>query len=205
MMKHETPIQERDLHPDPIVEFGRWFQLARDSGLATPETMTLATSTRDGRPSARIVLLKGFDARGFMFFTHYESRKGLELRENPLAALVFHWSSLKRQVRIEGRVQRTSTEESQQYFDTRPFESRLAAWASQQSEEIPGRQVLEDRVAELRARYPGGEVPVPPFWGGFRVAPDRMEFWADRMNRLHDRFCYRRQATGGWKVVRLSP
>ncbi len=206
MIQPETPIQESDLHPDPILEFGKWFQLARDSGLATPDAMTLATAAKDGRPSARIVLLKDFDARGFVFYTHYGSRKGLELQANPWAALVFHWDPLKRQVRIEGRVQKAPRAESQQYFNLRPFESRLAAWASQQSDEIPGRQVLEDRVTELRTEYPGDEeVPVPPFWGGYRVVPDRMEFWASRPNRLHDRFCYSRAETGGWRIVRLSP
>ena len=165
--------------------------------------MTLATATTDGVPSARIVLLKTFDSRGFVFFTNYESRKGSELRHNPRAALVFHWPKLERQVRIEGRVEQTSRDESQAYFDTRPRGSRIAAWASAQSERIESREALEQSAREIEERFGADAIPVPPFWGGYRVVPSRIEFWMGRANRLHDRFVYERD--GAWKQSRLAP
>ena len=167
--------------------------------------MTLATATPDGRPSARMVLLKGVDARGFAFFTNYESRKGAELAANPRAALVFFWVQLERQVRVEGRVERLSAEESDAYFASRPEGSQLGAWASQQSAVLPDRGPLEARYEELRAQYEGQEVPRPTFWGGFRVVPETVEFWQGRVNRLHDRLRYRRQDDGSWVIERLSP
>lgn len=190
--------------PDPIALFREWYQAAERAGIFMPEAMTLATATPDGRPSARTVLLKGFDARGFVFFTNYGSRKARELTENPRAALCFHWAVLERQVRIEGTVTRTTVEESEAYFRTRPRGSRIGAWASRQSEELDSRETLEARVRELDAKYPGENVPLPEFWGGFRVAPERIEFWQGRLNRLHDRLLYTRQADG-WQIRRLYP
>jgi pyridoxamine 5'-phosphate oxidase len=166
--------------------------------------MILATAAGDGRPSARAVLLKGVDERGFVFFTNYESRKGRELVENPRAALVFLWDALGRQVRVEGAVERTARAESEAYFSTRPLGSRLGAWASRQSEPLAGREELERRVEELAARHGAGEVPLPPSWGGLRLAPDAIEFWQHRDDRLHDRFLYRREG-GAWRILRLSP
>ncbi len=166
--------------------------------------MTLATVAADGRPSARMVLLKGFDQRGFVFYTNYGSRKAGELNANAAAALVFWWPPLERQVRVEGRAERISREESEAYFRTRPLGSKLGAWASAQSEVIPGREVLEERLEQLMARYASDEVPLPPFWGGYRLLPETVEFWQHRENRLHDRLRYRRDGAA-WVVERLSP
>ncbi|MDA0749029.1 MAG: pyridoxamine 5'-phosphate oxidase [bacterium] len=199
------PVRQCDLEPEPMAEFGKWFEKAKGTGIIRAEAMTLATATADGRPSARIVLLKGFDERGMMFYTNYKSRKAQELEGNPHASLVFFWDAIRRQVRVEGRVERVSVEESKVYFDSRPFESRLEAWASPQSEPIDDRSVLEDRMRELAVKFANGEVPLPPFWGGFRVVPHRAEFWVNRASRVHDRFCYLRQEEGGWKIVRLAP
>jgi pyridoxamine 5'-phosphate oxidase len=197
-------LVEGDLDPDPLVQFGRWFQEAVDAGLLEPEAMTLATATPDGRPSARMVLLRGFDKRGFVFYTNYASRKGAELAANPRAALVFWWGELERQVRIEGRVERTSRQESEAYFRSRPEGSRLSAAASPQSRVVADRAELEERVARLAASHPGGTVPLPDTWGGYRLAHETLEFWQGRPNRLHDRLRYRR-AAGGWRVERLAP
>ena len=193
------------LDPNPFVEFGKWFQAAQESGLATPEAMTLATASPSGMPSARIVLLKRFDETGFVFFTNYESRKAREISANSRVALVCYWETLTRQVRIEGQAYKTTRQESHRYFCTRPLESRLAAWASQQSTPLADKSMLEIRMAELRIKYASGDVPLPPAWGGYRVVPERIEFWINKPGRLHDRFCYVRQPGGTWLVIQLMP
>ncbi|MBX6315041.1 MAG: pyridoxamine 5'-phosphate oxidase [Isosphaeraceae bacterium] len=198
-------LVESDLDPDPIRQFRAWFDAAVTAGLLDPNAMTLATATPDGQPSARIVLLKGCDERGFAFFTNYESRKGRELEANPRAALVFFWAELERQVRIEGRVERVSDEESDAYFLSRPLGAQLGAWISSQSETVPGREVLERRYEELLERVAEGAIGRPPHWGGYRVVPDAIEFWQGRPNRLHDRLRYRRGPEGAWIIERLAP
>ena len=197
-------LSEADVDADPVVQFGRWFEQAEQGGLLEPHAMTLATATPDGRPSARMVLLRGFDQRGFCFYTNYQSRKGDELAANPLAALVFWWDKLERQVRVEGRVERTSRAESEAYFSSRPPGSQLSAAASPQSRVIDGRATLERRVTELATGQRDGQVPLPEFWGGYRLAHEVVEFWQGRPNRLHDRLRYRR-AGSGWKLERLAP
>jgi pyridoxamine 5'-phosphate oxidase len=197
-------LREHDLDPDPIAQFRAWFADAESAGIDLPEAMTLSTATLGGAPSARTVLLKGVDAGGLVFYTNYRSRKARELAENPRAALLFHWQALGRQVRIEGAVERISPEESEAYFRTRPLGSRLGAWASPQSEPIESRAILEARLAEVAAEYEGGDVPRPPFWGGYRLEPDSLELWQHRQNRLHDRLRYVRGAEG-WTVERLAP
>jgi pyridoxamine 5'-phosphate oxidase len=197
-------LSEDAVDPDPFKQFAAWFADAGTAGEVLPEAMTLATATRDGRPSARMVLLKGFDAQGFGFFTNYESGKGRELAENPRAALVLYWSKLGRQVRISGDVVKQTSEESATYFHSRPALSQLSASVSQQSAVIPNRAVLEEGMAELAARYQGTQVPLPPTWGGYRVRPTTIEFWVHRDNRLHDRIRYTR-TTPGWRIERLSP
>ncbi|MBS1868923.1 MAG: pyridoxamine 5'-phosphate oxidase [Actinobacteria bacterium] len=198
-------LHEHDLLPDPIALVRRWFAEAEAFGLEQHDAMTLATATPDGRPSARAVLLKGIDQRGFAFFTNYESRKARELDANPHAALVLLWIPLQRQVRVGGRVERLGGEESDAYFATRPRGSQLGAWASEQSRPLPDRGELERRFAALDERYAGGVVPRPPHWGGYRVEPDEIELWQGRANRLHDRFRYTRGADGAWQHVRLAP
>jgi pyridoxamine 5'-phosphate oxidase len=205
-------LRRRDLEADPIAQFNKWFEQARSAcarvagaQLVDPTAMTLATADKQGRPSARIVLLKGVDERGFIFFTNYESRKGQELSENPHASLVFYWPDLERQVCIAGEVSRLSRAESEAYFKTRPKGSRLAAWASTQSEVIPDRAWLEEKCKKLEAQYPGEEILMPPYWGGYVVAPTRIEFWQGRPNRLHDRFRYTRLPDKGWRLERLAP
>ena len=200
-----TGLSETDLLADPIAQFKAWFADVLEKDLHDPTAMTLATADRDGRPSARIVLLKGCDERGFVFYTNYRSRKGRELEENPHAALVFYWPDFDRQVRVEGTVERTAAEESEAYFRSRPLGSRLGAWASAQSEVIAGRDELEGRLRDLEERYAEGEVPLPGFWGGFRLRPEAVEFWQGRPSRLHDRLRYARLPGGGWKIERLSP
>jgi pyridoxamine 5'-phosphate oxidase len=197
-------LDKADLDPDPIVQFHGWFEKVVDADLHEPNAMTLATATRDGRPSARVVLLKGYDERGFVFYTNYEGRKAGELEANPTCALLFYWGALERQVRIEGRASRLSGEESDAYFSSRPRGSRLGAWASQQSLPVEDRSVLEQRVRELEAEYEGREIPRPPFWGGYRVEPEVIEFWQGRESRLHDRLVYHRYR-GGWEIERLQP
>jgi pyridoxamine 5'-phosphate oxidase len=197
-------MEASDLDPDPLRQFHVWFEAARDAGIEVPEAMALATSTPDGRPSARMVLLKGADDRGFAFFTNRESRKGGELAANPHAALLFHWRPLGRQVRIEGRVEPISDEESETYFDTRPLPSRIAAWASPQSRPLTDRAELERLYAETAARFPDAHVPLPPHWGGYRVVPDTYEFWQHGDDRLHDRLRYERHGDG-WRRFRLAP
>jgi pyridoxamine 5'-phosphate oxidase len=198
-------LSEGDMDADPLRQFEKWFEQALAANLAEPNAMTLATATPDGQPSARVVLLKAFDAAGFTFFTNHDSRKGQELTANPRAALLFFWSQLQRQVRIEGTVERVSEAESDAYFRSRPLGSRLGAWASQQSEVIAGRDVLEERMRELAQRFPDGEVPRPPHWGGFRVYPLTIEFWQGRPDRLHDRLRYQRVQPAGWRLERLAP
>jgi pyridoxamine 5'-phosphate oxidase len=199
------PLNEADVDPDPIRQFATWFDEAAAAGLYQPEAMTLATVSPDGQPSARVVLLRGFDGRGFTFFTNYDSRKALDLAVNPRAALVLFWAELHRQVRIEGGVALVSPEESDAYFRTRPRGSQLSAWASPQSAVVDDRGVLERQVEDVTRRYEGKPVPRPPRWGGYRVVPDTIEFWQGRENRLHDRLCYRRRADGTWQIVRLAP
>jgi len=221
-------LRREDLSPDPLEQFRKWFDQAagaRASGrvrsffvkmyksvvmgersaLIDVNAMTLATADKEGRPSARIVLLKGIDARGFIFFTNYSSRKGQELAENPNAALVFYWADQERQVTIAGAVSKVPAAESEAYFRTRPRGSRLAAWASNQSETLENREVLEKKWHELETKYPGADVPMPPYWGGYVLAPTRLEFWQGRPSRLHDRFRYTKQADAGWRLERLSP
>ena len=197
-------LVEGEVDPDPIAQFRAWFEAASAASVPEPNAMTLATATPDGRPSARVVLLKGFDERGFCFFTNYESRKARELEANPLASLVFFWPALERQVRVEGRAGRVSASESDHYFSMRPVGARLGAWASRQSEVVADRATLEAALAEVERRYPDGDVPCPPHWGGYRLVPDEFEFWQGRPNRVHDRLRYRRSAVG-WTVDRLSP
>ena len=198
-------LRETDAAPDPIEQFRRWFEEALAAGLHEPNAMTLATATSDGRPAARVVLLKGFEERGFVFYTNYEGRKGRELEENPYCALVFYWGELERQVRIEGRASRISGEESDAYYRSRPLGSRLGAWVSEQSRPVGDRATLEERLRELEDEYEGREVPRPPFWGGYRVVPEEIEFWQGRENRLHDRLLYSRQSDEGWSMARLQP
>ncbi len=196
---------ESQIDPDPIKQFAKWYTDAEAAGLKLPNAMTLATATKDGEPSARMVLLKGFDTEGFVFFTNYESRKGREMDENPRAALVFYWSEFDRQVRITGSIERVSRTESESYFHTRPVDSQLSAWASNQSHVISSREVLEEKMRELMMQYEGGDVPLPPHWGGYRLAPASIEFWQNRLSRLHDRLRYALQQNGEWLVERLSP
>lgn len=198
-------LSETDVDPDPTRQFEQWFAEAQAAAVFEPTAMTLATVTLDRRPSARMVLLKGLDQGGFVFYTDYRSRKGLELEANPHAALVFYWSEIERQIRVTGSVYRISREESEAYFRSRPLGSRLGAWSSYQSAVIPNRATLEERLREMADRYGDGDVPLPPYWGGYRVTPDEVEFWQGRPNRLHDRVRYTRQAHGGWRIERLSP
>ena len=201
-----TGLTKADIDADPIKQFQAWFQQALDADVIEPNAMTLATATPEGKPTARIVLLKGVDARGFVFYTNYESQKGQQLITNPYAALVFLWKKLERQVRIEGKVEQLSTAESAKYFQSRPKASQLGAWASAQSRVIPNRQVLEQKLIELQEQYSDDvTVPLPEHWGGFRIIPNRIEFWQGRPSRLHDRLVYDLQDDASWSIDRLAP
>ena len=199
-----APLREQDMDSDPLTQFEAWFDAAREAGIEHPEEMAVASAGADGAPSVRMVLCKGFDRDGFVFFTNYDSRKGAELAANPRAALLFYWSPLGRQVRIEGPVQRASRERTEQYVRSRPRPSQLGALASPQSQVIASRGWLEDRVEEMADHYAGSELPVPDRWGGFVVEPERYEFWQHREDRLHDRMLYTRAAVG-WTIERLAP
>ena len=196
-------LSETDVAASPFEQFSRWMDDALNADIIDPNAMTLSTVGPDGRPSARVVLLKYFGEGGFAFFTNYESKKGTDLDANPFTVLHFFWPQLDRQVAVYGRVEKTSREESEKYFNSRPVDSRLGAWASSQSRVIESRDVLEQRFEEFRERF-GDDVPLPPFWGGFRLTPDRFEFWQGRQNRLHDRIIYE-LVDGVWKISRLSP
>src|SRR5919205_710281 len=195
-------LDEKTIDRDPIKQFQTWLNDAFEAGLPLPEAMTLATATPDGKPSARMVLLKQVDQSGFVFYTNYNSAKAAQLDANPYAALVFYWAKLDRQVRIEGSVSKTSREESQQYFATRPRESQIGAWASEQSEVIASRAVLEQRAEELEKKYGDREIDCPEHWGGYRLKPERIEFWKSRIGRLHDRILYQREGDA-WSITRL--
>jgi pyridoxamine 5'-phosphate oxidase len=201
----QAGLNAAELDRDPLRQFQKWFEQALKGGIREPNAMVLATVDPKGQPSVRIVLLKGVDDRGFTFFTNYESRKGLELASNPRAALNFPWVDLERQVNIIGAVTRVSAPESEAYFKSRPRGSRLGAWASRQSQVIAERSLLDGRMKELESKYPDEHIPLPPWWGGYRLNPIEIEFWQGRPNRLHDRFRYLKQANGLWEVDRLSP
>lgn len=203
-MDDEAELRRADLASDPLEQFRNWYAEA-SAALDVPEAMALATATPDGAPSVRMVLLKGFDELGLVFYSHYTSRKGRELGTNPQAALLFHWRPLGRQVRIEGRVEHVSAEESDAYFATRPRDAQVGALASRQSDPLASRTELYDRLAELERELGGGEVPRPPTWGGFLLAPAAWEFWQHRDSRLHDRFRYERERSGKWRIERLFP
>ena len=197
-------LRRADLDPDPIKQFQSWFAAAIKAGISDANAMTLATCV-DNKPSARVVLLKDFDEGGFVFFTNYSSDKGRQLEKNPNAALVMYWMEVERQIRIEGKVEKTSREESEEYFHTRPFGAQLGAWTSHQSAVIDARRVLDARLEEMKQRFAEGQIPLPPHWGGFRLKPDQMEFWQGRPDRLHDRFRYTLQSSGSWSINRLAP
>ncbi|CAN5637467.1 pyridoxamine 5'-phosphate oxidase [soil metagenome] len=206
-LRHEyrhASLDESDVHPDPLEQFRRWFEEAVNATLHEPNAMTIATATPDGRPSARVVLMKSFDERGLVFHTNYEGRKGQEIEANPYCALLFYWGELERQVRVEGYVARIPEEESDAYFSSRPRGGHIGAWASEQSRPIESRGALEERVRAVETEYEGREVPRPPFWGGYRVEPESIEFWQGRENRLHDRLLYTRR-DGAWEIQRLQP
>jgi len=197
-------LSESDVHANPVVQFSQWWDEALKSDIVEVNAMTLSTITAAGRPSARIVLLKGYDEKGFVFYTNYESDKGQQLDANPYASLVFFWKELERQVRIEGKCERVSLEESDEYYNSRPLGSKLGAWASPQSKVIEGRENLDKNAAALLEQYASGEIPRPSHWGGYRVVTETIEFWQGRSNRLHDRIKYSHQ-DGAWRIERLAP
>jgi pyridoxamine 5'-phosphate oxidase len=205
MPDYGKPLREQDLDPNPLRQFPIWFDQARAAGMRAPEAAALATTSADGAPSLRMVLVKEFGATGFVFYTNYGSQKGQELAANPNAALLFHWDPLGRQVRISGPVARTSAEESAAYARSRPRGSQLSALASPQSQVVPDRETLEQRVAELQQRYGEGELPAPANWGGFRLRAETVELWQQRHDRLHDRLRYRRAGDASWALERLAP
>ena len=205
MVDHAKPLREEDLDPDPIRQFQLWFGEAREAGVREPEAAAVATATRDGAPSVRMVLVKQVDRRGFVFFTNYDSHKGRDLTTNPRAALLFHWDLLGRQVRVEGSAERLGREETEAYVRTRARGSQISAMASHQSRPVASREALEASVAELAEKYEGRDVPVPESWGGYRVAPEIVEFWQHRDDRLHDRLQFCLTAGGSWRLERLQP
>ena len=198
-------LSEKDTHNDPIKQFEKWFNEALQAEVQEPTAMTLATATSDGRPSARIVLLKGFDNNGFVFYTNYLSRKGKEIAKNPLGAILFFWETLERQVRIEGVIEKVSREDSEKYFQTRPRASQLGAIASPQSQEIADREILEKKYGEVEAEYADKDILKPSYWGGYVLKPRLVEFWQGRESRLHDRILYKKIDNQNWKKVRLAP
>ncbi|MBC7913783.1 MAG: pyridoxamine 5'-phosphate oxidase [Pyrinomonadaceae bacterium] len=198
-------LSEKDTAADPISQFAKWFTEALDGGLYEPNAMTLATATHDGKPSARIMLLKGFDRLGFTFYSNYLSRKGKEISKNPAASIVFFWAELERQVRIEGTLEKTSKEESEKYFQSRPKESQIGALASQQSQIIEGRDIIEQANTELAEKFKDKDVPKPAYWGGYVLKPQIVEFWQGRPGRLHDRIVYKKADKNNWKIIRLAP
>lgn len=204
-MESDPGLTRKNVDPNPFKQFGKWFQAAAEAEPVLPEAVSLATANREGRPSSRMVLLKDFDERGFVFYSNYESRKGKELAENPNAALCFYWRQLERQICITGTVSKVSREESESYFQTRPRGSQIGALTSRQSEVIAAREVLESRFQQLMAEYEGREILLPSYWGGYRLSPDTVEFWQGRPDRLHDRLLYKRQPGGPWELERLSP
>ena len=198
-------LSEKDLAKDPFRQFEKWFQEAEAAKIHEPNAAVLSSSTKDGRPSSRMVLLKGIDGRGFVFYTNYTSRKGMEMESNPRVSFLFPWVALERQVIVEGPATKTTREESEAYFHVRPRASQLAAWASSQSSIISGRGALEESMKATEKKFSGAEAPLPPHWGGFRISPETVEFWQGRRSRLHDRLRYRREANGSWTIERLSP
>lgn len=204
--EYETAgLRRAEMNPDPMDEFSLWFSAAVAAALPDVNALALATATPAGKPSVRVVLLKGFDERGFVFFTNYRSQKGIELEANPQVAFTIYWVQLERQIRVNGRVEKTTREESAAYFHSRPRGSQLGAWVSRQSEVIDARRILEGRLAEMTERYSGMEVDLPPHWGGYRIVPQEMEFWQGRASRLHDRFRYTQADQGVWTLERLAP
>lgn len=203
--EQDAVLEISDLDPNPFVQFGEWYEAAQRTDIPNANSMTLATATADGYPSARTVLLKEYDDQGLVFFTNYDSQKGRELAENPYAAIVFYWREIDRQIRVSGRVERVSQDESFDYFRTRYRGSRIGAWASRQSEPIASREELLDRVRDIETRFPDDDIPLPPHWGGYRLTPDMFEFWESRESRLHDRFRYTPNDDGTWHIQRLQP